>query len=65
MSDFHNSDLGFSQVRCRIFKDFDVGFSTTQMAPISFRTEEMFYQRHLCNSEDKFGCEYFYSFDLL
>ena len=31
MSDFDNSDLGFLSVRCRIFKDFDVGFPTTQM----------------------------------
>ena len=30
MSDFNKSDVGFS-------KDFDVGFSTTRMAPTSFR----------------------------
>ena len=45
MSDFNNSDVGLLQLGCRIlttrmsdFNNSDVGFSTTQMAPTSFRT---------------------------
>ena len=32
MSDFHNSDVGFSQLGCRIFNKSDVGISASRMS---------------------------------